>query len=99
MPLAGKFVSSILEFCGWSEDIHWCFVPSTYELYEQCFAQVFKRRKDFTAIPLIILLCFMCSNYLTVINYLTITSQPSKMQFDQQAWEVKNQLLIDKHEH
>jgi len=50
MPLAEMFVSSILEFWGLSEDIPWLYVPGTQERYHWCFAQAFKRSKDFTAI-------------------------------------------------
>ena len=50
MPLAEMFVSSILEFWGLSEDIPWLFVPGSQERYDWCFAQAFKRSKDFTAI-------------------------------------------------
>ena len=50
MPLAKMFVSSILEFWGLSEDIPWLFVLWSQELYDWCFAQAFKRSKDFTAI-------------------------------------------------
>ncbi len=50
MPLAEMFVSLILEFWDLSEDIPWLFVPGTQGLYDWCFAQAFKRSKDFTAI-------------------------------------------------
>ena len=50
MPLAEMFVSSILEFWGLSEDTPWRFVPGTQERYDWCFARVFKRSKDLTAI-------------------------------------------------
>ena len=44
--------SPILEFWGLSEleDIPWLYVPGTQERYDWCFAQAFKRSKDFTAI-------------------------------------------------
>jgi hypothetical protein len=50
MPLAEMFEASILEFWDLSEDKPWLFVPGTQGRYDWCFAQAFKRSKDFTAI-------------------------------------------------
>jgi hypothetical protein len=67
----------------------WHFLPGTQEWYYWCFAQAFKRSNTFTTILLILFLC--------IRNI--ITTQPSRVKPDQQVGEVKNQLLIDKHEH
>jgi hypothetical protein len=50
LPLAEMFEASILEFWDLSEDKPWLFVPGTQGRYDWCFAQAFKRSKDFTAI-------------------------------------------------
>jgi hypothetical protein len=50
LPWAEMFEASILEFWDLSEDKPWLFVPGTQGRYDWCFAQAFKRSKDFTAI-------------------------------------------------
>ena len=50
MPAADMFVDSILAFWGMSEDLPCIYSPGSQQWFDWCFAQVFKRRKDYLVI-------------------------------------------------
>ena len=50
MPAADMFIHSILELWGMSENLPFIYVPWGQQWFDWCFAQAFKRSKDFTAI-------------------------------------------------
>ena len=50
MLAADMFIHSILKLWGMSEDLPCIYLPWGQQWFDWCFAQAFKRRKDFIAI-------------------------------------------------